>query len=402
MPLRRISYQKWSREFRAAERDRSRSRHPGRVSDNRFLRDIEQAFEEGHIRPRDVELRPLFEYLVPNGHELVRSWAPSEQGDRRIQLHDVFSEAGAVTTAAFANVSGQIVFTTTQEQFNNPVLIGDQVCTVIPTEFDGEKIPGVTNLGDIAEIIGEGKDYPLAGVGETWIETPNTAKRGFIVPLTKEAIFFNRTGQLIEKCSKVAESMAINREKRILDAVLGITTLYRRNGGAAQATYGDTHTNGDFDNLVASNALQDWTDIEAAELAFDAITDPDTGEPIIIGGLEIIVPTALKHTARRILNATEVRTVTNTNTTTNGPNSLEAYNLHSNQYVKARTSSASTWFAGDFKGAFAYMQNWPAQSSQAPVNSHDEFHRDVAQQWKITERGAPAVREPRKVVKCTA
>jgi hypothetical protein len=76
--------------------------------------------------------------------------------------------------------------------------------------------------------------------------------------------------------------------------------------------------------------------------------------------------------------------------------------VHSNQNVKARSSSASTWFAGDFKGAFAYMQNWPAQSSQAPVNSHDEFHRDVAQQWKITERGAPAVREPRKVVKCTA
>lgn len=395
----RMNYQKMAREFRAAEKDRARSRHATDISDNRFLQEMEAAFEARELRPADFEIRPLFEYLVPDGYEMVRSWAPGNQGmDSRFML----SEAGATTTAAFANVSGQLMITTTLEQFNNPALIGEQVCTVIPTEFDGEKIPGVTNLGDVAEEIGEGKDYPLAGVGEAYIETPTTKKRGFIVPLTKEAIFFNRTGQLLDKASKVAEAMAINREKRILDMVLGITTAYRRNGGAAQATYGDTHTNGDFDNLVASNALVDWTDIEAAELAFDAITDPDTGEPILLGPLSLIIPTALKHTARRIVNATELRVVSNTNNTSISGNTLDNYGIFTNQYVKARTSSASTWFIGDFKGAFAYMQNWPATTSQAPVNNHDEFHRDVAMQWKITERGAAAVREPRKAVKSTA
>ena len=43
----------------------------------------------------------------------------------------------------------------------------------------------------------------------------------------------------------------------------------------------------------------------------------------------------------------------------------------------------------------AYMQNYPARVVQPPTNSHDEFHRDVAAQFKIDERGAVAVLEPR-------
>jgi len=395
--MRRFDYQRMARFFRRAEQDRVNARLT-EIDDNEFLRETREAIRSGEIAPGELRVRPLFEHFVPNGREIVQSWAPGNEGSgSKVMLH----EAG-VNTAAFANITGQIVFSTVQAEFTNPALIGDQVCTTVPTEFDGEKIPGITNLGDVAQTIGEGKGYPEAGVGESWIETPSTAKRGFIVPLTKEAIFFDRTGILLQRVSKVAEAMAINREKRILDVVLGVTTVYRRNGGTAQATYGDTHTNGDFDNLVASNALQDWTDIEAAELAFDAITDLDTGEPVMVGGLQLIVPTALKHTARRITNATELRQVTNTSNTTIGGNTLDPYQIHTNQYVKARTSSASTWFVGDFKKAFAYMENWPGQSSQAPVNSHDEFHRDVVQQWKITERGAPAAIAPWYAVKCTA
>ena len=71
-------------------------------------------------------------------------------------------------------------------------------------------------------------------------------------------------------------------------------------------------------------------------------------------------------------------------------------------YVKNRTSSASTWFMGDFTKAFAYMENWPITSVQAPTNSEAEFTKDIVMRWKVSERGVPEVIEPRAVVKNTA
>jgi len=79
-----------------------------------------------------------------------------------------------------------------------------------------------------------------------------------------------------------------------------------------------------------------------------------------------------------------------------------AIEVVSNAYVKARTSSATTWFLGDFRRAHRYGQNWPITTVVAPPNSNDEFQSDIVQQFKVSERGAAEVHDPRRVVKCTA
>lgn len=361
------------------------------------------ALADGAIRPHEFSLRGLFESFVPEGREILDSWNPRHGGG------GVTLQESGVTTTTFSSITGQIIYSEVLERFNDPLLIGSQLCPSRSTEFDGEKIPGIGQIGDEAEAIGEAKPYPLAGVTEEYIETPRTTKRGVIVPVTKEAIFFDRTGLVLERAGDVAHSLAINKEKRCLDTALGITTSYRRNGGAAQATYGDTHTEGDFDNLAGSNALADWTDIEIAELLFDAITDPNTGEPIDVMPSQLVVPTALLRTAQRILSATEIRVgdgaSASTQTISGNPVAQSrgsgAYTILSNQYVKARTSSATTWFIGQFNRAFRYMENWPITAVQAPPNSEAEFTHDIVQRFKVSERGAPAVIEPRYVVKCT-
>lgn len=396
-----MNYTELGRRFRAAQADVQR----GRAGRNQEVVHLTEALREGQLNPRDFSIRHLFETFVEDGTSIVKTWDPRYQGHGAVPILEA---PDAVSTSHFANITGQIVYSTVLEKWNSPQLIGSDLCTTIPTVFDGEKIPGIGGIGDQVESIGEGQNYPLAGVGEEWIETPSTIKRGLIVPVTREATFFDRTGVLLDRVGNVSEGIALNKEKRILDMALGITTSYRRNGGAAQATYGDTHTNGDFDNLAGSNALSDYTDIENALLLFDLMTDPNTGEPIMPMVDTIVVPSALVMTAQRILNALQVGNTTSA-TAPVGANPLStrsnllgnALNIKSNQYVKARTSSATTWFIGDFKKAFAYMENWPIKVEQAPPDSHDAFHRDVVAQYKVSERGAAAVREPRAVVKCT-
>lgn len=384
------------RDFHAAERDRRKN-----GGANRLALNLRESLLSGQVKAEEFSIRKLFEGLEPNGREIVESWDPRFQGSGGFDV----LEDGPVTTGSFSNIMGQLLYSRILDAYNDPSLIGTDLVTTIPTQFNGEKVPGIGRIGDEALVVNEGQTYPTAGFSEEWIETPATTKRGFMVQVTKEAVFFDRTGLMLARAGEVGNWLGVNKEKRILDGVLGVTTLYRRNGAAAEATYSDTGSFGD--NVAGSNTLVDWTDIENALLLFDALSDPNTGEPISIMPDTLIVPTALKFTAMRILNATEVHygpggaTSADTVAVSSNPVGGLGLNVKSNQYVKARTSSASTWFIGQPKKAFAYMENWPITVVTAPPNSEDDFKRDVVAGYKASERGAVAVLDPRYMVKCT-
>lgn len=386
-----FNYQQGRRLLEAAVKDRT----PGRFYDDLF-----ESLRSKELRAEDFSIRQLFEHFVPDGRELMYDLDPNKPSS-------VSLKEASVETSHFNNITGQIFYNELLEAFENPDLIGTQLVETVPTQLSGEKIAGISMLSDDIETVGEAKPYPRAGVAEDYIETPETTKRGVIVEVTKEAIFFDRTNQLLSRCRQVSEAMAINKEKRILDSVLGITSSYNRKGRGVVATYGDNSGDHDWDNLLASTALQDYSDIEAAHLLFDAMVDPNTGEPIMVSNtMQIVVPSALVVTLGKILSATEFREVTNTNDTTISGNPLshipKSFVPVSNQYVKARSSSDSTWWMGDFRRGFKYMENWGPTVVEAPVNSYEEFHRDIAAQFKVTERGVPAVVEPRYAVKVTA
>ena len=143
---------------------------------------------------------------------------------------------------------------------------------------------------------------------------------------------------------------------------------------------------------------------------FDERTDPETGEPIVINARQIIVTSSLLYTARRIINATQVRG-SSANLETLSPNPLNNPNMGgatasdlqilTSPYVAARLSTDTDWFMGDFRKAFRYMEVWPLSTQQLPANSDWEFKQDIVRAWKVSEFGVPAVVEPRYVIKST-
>ncbi len=362
----------------------------------------EQALTDGEIKPGDVSVRDLFEGLC--GPEALRALENRKSGG--LQLKEAIN---AIDTSTFSYITGQLFFTRTREEYQAAALIGDQLVTEMPTSMiDGEKFPGFGGLGDEAEIVEEGYDYPLVGIGPEYTEAPPTKKRGFIVPVTREAIIYDRTGLLLKRASDGGKWLAINREKRILDLLVGTTNNYKRNGTATN-TY---LTSGAYINQHV-NALVDWTDIENAELLYDAMLDPNTGEPIGIttGGYVLVVPTALRMTALRIANATEVRygdAASNTtayymgNPLANRTSGTGGVAVISSPYVKARSGSATTWFYGIPRSAFNYSVVWNIETSQAPAGNSKQFNADIEQQYKVSERGVAWVGEPRYMTKNTA
>jgi hypothetical protein len=371
--------------------------------------ELKEALEEGHVKPDDFSIRALAENLIPDGREYVSLMDPNHGGG--------FQEAaGAVSTTSFSNITGQILYTTVMQGFQQEAFVFTNLIPTKPTSFDGEKIPGITGIGDQAQIVDEGKGYPLAGVSEDYIETPRTTKRGVIVPVTKEAIFFDRTGLLLDRANKVGEALGLNKEKRACDCVVDENTTAHRYKwrGNVIATYNDntgTHT---WDNLSASTGLVDFTDIDAMEQLLGAMLDPNTGEPIMVMADTLICNPQLVHTARAIINATMVRLQAGGFATTGDLYSRESanpigggpfsanYNLVTSRMLPTRMATDTSWFLGNPKKAFAYMENWPITVVQAPPNAEAEFQRDIVVQYKASERGAYATLEPRYMAKATA
>lgn len=360
-----------------------------------------EAIEAGQIALRDVSLRDLFEGLVEDGPAVLRSMDPTRKsGGRTLK-----EAAGSVDLSAFSNITGQIVFATIKKQFELATMLADMLCTTRQSPFPyGERVPGIGGLGDQAEVVDENQPYPTVGANEEYVDFPRPVKRGFIVPVSREAIVFDRTGQLTTQVNQGTKWMALNKEKRVLDVAFGVVNSYKRNGTALN-TY---LTSGAYVNDQTSNALVDWTDVENVEKYFDAITDPNTGEPITWqGDMTLIVPTALRRTAHRIVHFDQVRYNDGASNTTayygknplqdkgNGVNMSGTITVISSPYVKSRTSSATKWFYGRPKDAFVYNEVWGIETSQAPTGSTAQFERDIELQFKASEFGTAGVMEPR-------
>lgn len=383
--------------------------------ERQFYDELTTLLEAGEVDVRRLSIRRLYETFCEFNGERNELEAHRYLEDRRHGRREVtLLEAGgnAVSTAAFANIFGQIQFSRVMDQLQSPKFIGDRLMTTVPAETQSvEMRPGVSMLGDSASDVGENEEYPEVGLNEDYIVIEQKIKDGFIVSVTDETIWEDKTGQVLRMANDGARAMGITMEKEKLDTALGLTDRYQRKNGSKQATYGNTHTEGDFDNLRGTNTLTDYTDIENALLLFDAITDPNTGEPVVlIGPMQLVVPTKLNMTASNILNAVQLKIGADSGSVQQMvPNPLNVADagaprieLVSTAYVKQRTNSDSTYFIGDFKRAFEYVEVWPVQTFvQQGQSSESGFKSDVVARYKTRRKGVPAVVEPRYVVKCT-
>lgn len=362
-----------------------------------------KALNGGHLRASEFSIRDLFEGLVPNGRELADTFNPRFGGTQH-SATAWMEAAGAVTGGDFSSITGQIVYNSLMERLTPEDFPFQNLIPTQTTQYSGEKIAGIAMLGDVSEVVNENENFPLVGTSEDYIETPATTKRGMIVPITKEAIFFDRTGRLLEECGKVGESLAITKEKRAIDCLIDENRTAHRYKWKG-TTYASYQTTSPWDNITASNGLVDWTDIDNAEQTFNSITDPNTGEPVAIDATHLIVTKSLEATAYRVVNATEIVVhsggyATSGNLTeTRAPNRWSGkYTVLSTRLLAARAATDTDWWLGNPAKYAKYMQNWPITVTQAPAGNSDDFNRDIVTKYKASERGEYAVVEPRVMV----
>jgi len=365
---------------------------------------LQEALQTGALKPEDFSVRELAEATL--SPERVRRMDPRHDDVCLLEAGD------GVDATAFTNIVGQIVQAKILDAYRQEAFVMSKLVETIPTRLDGERIPGVGRVSDEAAEVHPGMPYPNVGFGEDYIDTPQTTKRGFIVPVTKEAGFFDRTHLILQRAAEVGEVLGLNKEKRLLDLLIGAANNYVWKG-AAYNTYSNAGTgaapDGDWVNQMTEE-LEDWTDVDAAEQLFADILDPNTGEPVLIRATTVLVMPAYRHAAHRIFNAAEIHySPAGAATTTVAANPLGNYTVVESRLAYRRLLAAGYtaeqakkwWFIGDFRRAFAYMENWPITVAQSSLGSEAEFIQDIVVRFKASERGAAAVINPRFIVKST-
>lgn len=378
---------------------------------------VVRGFKEKILRPTDFDLGALFAECYGYG-----AFLECKQNGRL--AHDVFRQsltesAGAVMTNAFQTITQNMLSAVVIEAYEAPEFVITKQIPVRPTKLRTERIPGIAGLGDVREAVKEGETYPLFGVSEEWQDTPVIQKYGFRTAVTREAIFFDQTGILVDRLSKLAYWDAYAQELQAIDCVID------ENGGAKSnrvgghryrykdndiATYGDNSGTHNWDNLQGSNALQDYSDIENSEMLLDAMTDPTTG--VVTGAFrmaanQIIVTTQLLHTLKQILHATEVRIHVGGYPTSGNlvdrasANTLDQYQIVTSPLLAVQMATDTSWYVGNIGKACEFVEAWPLETKQAPSNDKDEFERDIAMQFRVSRMGAFHVKQPRYLVKNT-
>lgn len=358
-----------------------------------------EALRNKQLQPEDFSLRDLAEALIPDGHAWVSGLDPrSHAGVRLLEGED------GVDVTAFLNVTGQLIYSKIMESYTQDAFVMSRLVETIPTRMDGERIPGISRLADTAAEVPPGMPYPHVGFGEDYIDTPGTTKRGYIVPVTREAVFFDRTNLVLSRAAEVGELLGLNKEKRLLDLLVGTTNNHKWKGTA----YNTYQTAAPWINVLSGNELIDWAQVDRAEQLFADMLDPTSGEPVLMQSTDVLVMPAYRHAAHRVFNAAEI-SYTSGSTSTVAANPLGNYSVTESRLAYRRilaqgvaaVDAKKWWFIGDFKKAFAYMENWPITVSQAPANSEADFSQDIVARFKASERGAAAVINPRFVVKNT-
>lgn len=316
-----------------------------------------------------------------------------------------------VNLTQFSDITQLLVLEGAMEAYQSPDYIGDKLVKAESSRRDLIRKPGLALIDDDALVVPEGEEYPTVKFGQDFQDLPQSQKRGLKIGITREAIFFDETGDILARSAGIGERLGTNKEKRILRTFLGLTNNYNRNG-VARNTYvaaADPRI-----NKVSANPLVDWHNVDNASQLFTGMTDDRTrnlvGEPIQVTPDTIVVSKYKLMTAMQILQATMVRKASNAQvdqTYSNNPlNMLPMSALTSvwldwllvNEGGVSVANAKEYWTIGQPKKAFTYRTLFPFQMLTAPANSTDEFERDVLVQYRGSERGVCYVEAPWYVV----
>ena len=386
-----------------------------------FYHKVVDLLNERKIVPDDFSYHELADAcgVLPRLRSLRESHAP---------LDRILSTAGGVnallqesnpgvSSHLFQVVTGELIGRKVIEGYEDDSgFIGDKLVTVIPSSHRNTKIAGFRALAGPTEV-SEGHPYEESAFEEKFV-TSQESKQGRILSINEELIAFDQTGEINRRAMALGYYLRQERERTIVRAVTDADGaagkyVYRPSGQGASlyATDGSLRNYVGAGNTVSPDfavaiPLSDWTDIEEV-LHYRATQVKDdrsdgTQRPIVAPAKQLLVPEALRGTARSIVSSTEIRVATADGETQFANPVHNMLEVLSSPFIDEQGgTSASSWYIGDFRRQFVWTEIWPVQTFLQQSESAAAFDRDVVLRIKARYFGGVSAVDTAFVTKVT-
>jgi len=334
-------------------------------------------------------------YHMQHGNPIAGARLFKELEDKRglliIHEEEGHTPVRRTISSSSANVAVQVLLNTLLNMsYKEQADVTDQLVTIIPGGADQFTLPEVETEDGVRRLK-ESEPYPILGGTERDVKT-GYVKYGGATSQTRENSVFDRLARVAVHMKSLARQLRRYRAEFRLARICDSQALDGRyiarpgNDNGSAVFYSGTDDHRGNSNLITSNGLADYTDLNAVEKELEAMTLLD-GSHIVAGMKVMLVPSALKYTAWQILHSIFVPT------TGSGDNALqknpwgpegmfsELPKVISHPKVQTYTGNETTWFAGDPQQQFHEVEHWPVEI--VPVlTGGDAALRDIVSLWK--------------------
>jgi len=332
---------------------------------------IERALEKKKIRPEDFSLREIWEACT---------------GGKNIME--------AVASSSFPKITGTLINSKIISGYESVPKIGDDLVTTVSSNMQVDTIAGFSDV-ETPEEVGEGDAYKDSTISEKYVQAQNV-KYGRMISITKEMIFFDKTGQVMNKANRIGIKAAQYKERLILRGVQDLDTKVYRPSGVPTAFYSSTNR-----NLISTNPFGE-SGLTAVRVRADSMKDDSLGVGdddyifVNVDNLIALVPRDLEVQAWELANSTLT------------PEGSEgAANFYKGRF-KVRSSpfvgaqSTTTWFYGDFKEDFWWEEVWPLTVESQKPGHEDDFIKDIKARVRVYFYGSCVAIDTKHCFKNTA
>jgi len=337
---------------------------------------IREMLKKGEVTPMDFSLQELWYACERDEQGMVRSYSE------------------AVSSDLFPTLTGEIISARIIEGYKSVAMIGDQLVTVVPSKLKTATIGGFTaTVGPDAVL--EGAAYNDSQFEEKWVQISHT-KYGKIISVTEEAIYFDSTGQVLQRAYTIGEKAAQYKEQLVVNGVQDVNSNVFKPSGVATAFYRTTASGDRKINSRASTPFGEEGIKEAMKL-FHNMTDEE-GDYVNIQPANLIglFPFDLWVRVNQMLQSTLVPEGTE-----NAVNIWKGlFKPLTSPYITGQ--HASTWYLGDFRQDFWWSEVWPLQTFSAKPGHEDEFNRDIKSKTKVRFYGEVGAIDDKHGFKFTA
>lgn len=376
----------------------------------RFAEQIDPGLFAGRT---EAEIRGTVDNMV----EAMRGGKDRAERDRVLfsfrGMHDALVAAmrmdpeltEAISSNVFNTLSRSIVVDGVMEGYTGVPRIAAELFRLIPTPGKPTGRIARATTDATMEEVQQLEQYKAAGMSDKYVTFENK-KFGRHIPLSREAVMEDQTGTVLDTARGVGEVMANYEEKSALNTIQDVAGFVGYNPAGTQtalysATATESKTQTPAANLVATNALAAWTNVDAAWKKLGSKIG-ENGDPIgAATRVSILAPWALRGVGGYVLKNSK-STVATINA--DAPRMLQESLPDGARYSPwLDLQSPTTWYMGDFRRQFVKTSYWDMETTFINGKNEASFQlRDIYGTFLVSSYFDYIATDFRFVIKNTA